>query len=247
MYNRLFNALGSSRMRHGGLPSNELREPDGPRVREHWPRSPAPPSRPHSVPAAQTRRAPAPPRPAPLRRRPRPRTPAPRPPARTRAAAPPCSGSGAAARPAPAPPVPARPLPPRPGSGAPGGRPVLSARRGGARPYLALGRRRERARLRGSSRAPGPGLETAPLLPPRLSPRPPRPHRPQARPAREGLPPGRRPRLRRRCRALRHRRRNRRERRRGRARKHLRSPPSLTTACSLPGRRRPAIGRGAGT
>ncbi|MXQ79762.1 hypothetical protein E5288_WYG006966 [Bos mutus] len=41
-------------MRHGGLPSNELREPGGPRVRERRPRSPAPPSRPHSVPAAQT-------------------------------------------------------------------------------------------------------------------------------------------------------------------------------------------------
>lgn len=66
LYNRLFNALGSSRMRHGGLPSNELREPSGPRVRERRPGSPAPPSRPHSVPAAQTRRAPNPPRPAPL-------------------------------------------------------------------------------------------------------------------------------------------------------------------------------------
>ena len=136
-------------------------------------------------------------------------------------------------------------LPPRRGHGAPGGaaRTVSAAPRGGARPYLARGRGRERARLRGSSRAPGPGLETAPPLPPRLSPRPPRLHGPEARPAREDLPPERGPRRRRRCRGLR----RRRERRQGRARKHLRSPPPLTTACSLPGRRRPAIGRGAGT
>lgn len=89
---------------------------------------------------------------------------------------------------------------------------------GRARPLPCSGTgTREHSRTEGvSSQAPGTGLETAPLLPPRLSPRPPRTHGPEARSAQEGLPLERVPRRCRRCRCLR-RSCTRHERRRGRA------------------------------
>ncbi|XP_047382164.1 basic proline-rich protein-like [Sciurus carolinensis] len=64
--------------------------------------------------------------------------------------------------------------------------------KGKARSYLARGRGDgSSAEPKGLLPGAGDRLETAPLLPPLLSPRPPRPHEPEARRAQEGLPPER--------------------------------------------------------